>query len=134
MSPHAVRKGAMPSPEDRIRYIDHEGEKVLLVDMSHTSPQELGTIASLVPEYVTEHPMGSVLLLADFTGATFDKNCVEKLKVAMVLDKPRLKKAAWVGTDTLPKVFFENMQMFAQRQLTTFASREEALRWLVGEE
>ena len=124
----------MPSAEDRIRYIDYEGATVLLVDMSHTSPQELGTIAALVPDYATEHPMGSVLLMADFTGATFDKSCVEKLKVAMVLDKPRLKKAAWVGTDTLPKVFFENMQMFAQRQLTTFATREEALKWLVTAE
>ena len=123
----------MAAPEDRIRFITHEGQSVLLVDMSQCSPQELGQIASLVPEYATEQPLGSLLLLADFTGATFDKNCVEKLKVAMVLDKPRLKKAAWVGTSTLPKVYLENMQMFAQRQVTTFESRDEALNWLVTE-
>lgn len=107
---------------------------MLLVDMSNCSPQELGEVASLVPEYATDHPMGSMLLLADFTGATFDKNCVEKLKVAMVLDRPRLKRAAWVGTQTLPKVYFENMQTFAQRDVTTFENRDAALKWLVGPE
>ena len=122
----------MATSEERIRYIVHQGKSVLLVDMSNCLPQELGEIASLVPEYATDHPMGSMLLLADFTGATFDKNCVEKLKVAMVLDRPRLKKAAWVGTETLPKVYFENMQMFAQRDVTTFENRDAALQWLVG--
>ena len=121
----------MATPAERIRYIEHQGQSVLFVDMSNCSPSELGAIATLVPEYVTEHAEGSVLLLSDFTGAAFDKSCVEKLKVAMVLDRPMLKRAAWIGTETLPKVYFENMQTFSQREVPTFATRDEALAWLV---
>ncbi len=121
----------MATTEDRVRYIVHQGKSVLLADMSHCSPREVGNIATVLPEYVTENPEAAVLLLADFTGATFDRNCVEKIKVSMVLDRPHLKRAAWVGTATLPKVYFENMQTFSQRELSTFENRDEALAWLV---
>jgi hypothetical protein len=121
----------MATTEDRVRYIVHQGKSVLLADMSHCSPREVANIATVLPEYVTENPEAAVLLLADFTGATFDRNCVEKIKVSMVLDRPHLKRAAWVGTETLPKVYFENMQTFSQRELSTFENREEALAWLV---
>ena len=125
---------AMATYEDRIRYIVHQDKSVLLVDLSHCSPQEVGEIATAVPEYVTQHPMGSVLLLADFTGAAFDRNCIERLKVGMVLDRPHLKRSAWVGTETLPKVYFDNMRTFAQRDLPTFQGRDEALNWLVQQD
>lgn len=121
----------MATFDHRIRYIVHQGKSVLLADMSHCAPQEVGSIAALVPEYVTEKPEAAVLLLADFTGATFDRNCVERIKVAMVLDRPHLKRAAWVGTGSLPKIYFENMQTFSQRELSTFETRDEALDWLV---
>jgi hypothetical protein len=121
----------MATFEHRIRYIVHQGKSVLLADMSYCPPREVGNIAALLPEYVTEKAEAAVLLLADFTGATFDRNCVERIKVAMVLDRPHLKRAAWVGTRTLPKVYFENMQTFSQRELSTFETRDEALDWLV---
>jgi len=123
----------MATFDHRIRYIVHQGKSVLLADMSYCPPQEVGNIAALLPEYVTEKAEGAVLLLADFTGATFDRNCVERIKVAMVLDRPHLKRAAWVGTGTLPKVYFENMQTFSQRELSTFETRDEALDWLVAD-
>ena len=122
----------MATLEDRIRFIVHQGQSVLLVDCSNCSPREVGDISVMVPDHVTEQPMASVLLLADFTGATFDRDCVERLKVGMVLDRPHLKRSAWVGIQTLPKVYFENMLAFAQRELPTFEDRNEALNWLVG--
>ena len=124
----------MAIQEDRIRFIVHQSQSVLLVDCSHCSPREVGNIAIMVPDYVTEQPRASVLLLADFTGATFDRECVEQLKIGMVLDRPHLKRAAWVGTGTLPKIYFENMQTFSQRDVPTFQDRNEALNWLVRQD
>jgi hypothetical protein len=85
----------------------------------------------LVPARVTAEPRGSVLLLADFTGAKIDKKSIDRLKPALVFDRPYLKRSAWVGTDSVPKVLYEHLKSFSQRELTTFKTREEALDWLV---
>jgi hypothetical protein len=119
--------------EDRIRFLTHQGKQVLVVDLSQCTTDEVTTLARLVPSYVATQPRGSVLLLADFTGAKFDKDAVETLKQATVFVRPHLKRSAWVGTETLPKVFYENIKSFSQRDLPTFKTREEALDWLVAE-
>jgi SpoIIAA-like len=119
--------------EERIRFIEHKGKQVLLVDMSHSSSAELENFALLVPSYVTSESKGSVLLLADFTGAEFDRIAIERLKVAAVFDRPHIKRSAWVGTESLPKIMYEHIKSFSQRELPTFHTREEALDWLVSE-
>ncbi len=121
--------------EDRIRYVEHKGKQILLVDLSHCTPAEVAKISLLVPSYVTSEPRGSVLLLADFTGAEFDRIAIERLKEGAVFDRPYLKRSAWVGIERLPKVFYEHIKNFSQRDLPAFNTREEAMDWLVsGEE
>jgi len=120
-------------PEDRIRFITHKGKEILLIDATNCSSEELETMSRLVPSYVTAEPKGSVLLLADVTGAKFDKKAMEVVKPALVFDRPHLKRSAWVGTESIPKVFFEQLKAFSQRDLPSFKTREEALEWLVEE-
>ncbi|MHB8214605.1 MAG: hypothetical protein ACYDDS_00875 [Candidatus Sulfotelmatobacter sp.] len=83
---------------------------------------------------MTSEPRGSVLLLADFTGAEFDRIAIERLKESAVFDRPHLKRSAWVGVEKLPKVFFEHIKNFSQRELPAFKTREEAMEWLVSDE
>lgn len=82
---------------------------------------------------MTTEPKGSVLLLADFTGAEFDRTAVTAMKEGTVFDRPHIKKSAWFGTENLPKIFYEHIKVFSQRDLPTFKTREEALDWLVKE-
>jgi len=119
--------------EERIRFVTHKDRKILLVDLSNCTPDEVGKLCRLVPTYVTIEPRGSLLLLADFSGAKFDKAAIASLKEGTVYDRPHLKRSAWVGTETLAKVFYENIKAFSQRDLPTFKTREEALDWLVEE-
>jgi hypothetical protein len=119
--------------KDRICFISHKGKKILLVDCSNCSVDELEKIARLVPQYVATNPKGSLLLLADFTGAKFHRKIMDSVKEVAVLDRPYLKRSAWVGIEGLPKVFYENLKSFSQRDLPTFKTREEALEWLVEE-
>jgi len=120
--------------EERIRFVDHHGQQILLVDVTNCTPAEMIEIGRLLPSYVSSEPRGSVLLLADFTGSKFDKSAVETLKQATVFDRPHIKRSAWVGTEGMPKVFYDNLKAFSQRDLPTFRTREEALDWLVAEE
>jgi hypothetical protein len=120
--------------EDRIRLITHHGKAILLVDISHCSAAEVLKISRLVPRFVMPEPRGSVLLLADFTGAEFDREAVTSMKESTVFDRPHIKKSAWVGTENLPRIFYEHIKIFSQRELPTFKTREEALDWLVKDD
>ena len=117
--------------ESRIRFVSHQGKKILLVDVSNCSAAELQEMAALVPDYVTSEPKGSVLLLADFTGAEFNHDAAMRLKESTVFDRPHLKRSAWVGVDSMPRVFYQNIKSFSRRELPTFKTREEAMDWLV---
>jgi len=120
--------------EERIRYITHRGQRVLLADITNCTTVQMVALGRLVPTYLANEPPGSVLLLADFTGSKFDKTAFETLKQAAVYDRPHLKRSAWVGVEGMPKVFYENLKTFSQRDLPVFTTREEALDWLVAEE
>jgi len=120
--------------EERIRFITHRGQQVLLVDVTNCTTAEMIELGRRVPSHVSAEPLGSVLLLADFSGSKFDKSAVETLKQATVFDRPHIKRSAWVGIEGMPKVFYENLKAFSQRELPTFKNREEALDWLVSEE
>lgn len=120
--------------KERIRFIRHRGQPVLMVDVSNCSSAEMIELSRVVPAYLSEQPQNSVLLLADFTGAKVDKAAFESMKQAAVFDRPHLKRSAWVGTEGLPKVFYENLKAFSQRELPLFKTREEALDWLVADD
>ncbi len=115
---------------ERIRFIDHQGKRVLLVDFSNCSANEVEEIARAVPDYVTVNPRGSVLVLTDFTGSAFDRDALRTMKETAVFDKPFIKKSALIGTETLPRDFYEDMTRFSRRELPIFKTREEALDWL----
>jgi len=116
---------------DRIRFITHQRKQILLVDLSNCSASEVGKIARAVPELVTTRPRGSVVILSDFTGASFDEEAVRLMKEAAVFDKPFIKKTAWVGAENFPEVFAKSISRFSRRDFPSFETREEALAWLV---
>jgi len=48
-----------------------------------------------------------------------------------VMDRPHLRRSAWVGAENLPRVFHDHLKIFSQRELPIFKTQEEALDWLV---
>ncbi len=116
--------------QDRIRFINHEAKKILLVDFSKCPANEVEEIARAVPDYVTVNPHGSVLVLTDFTGAAFDRDAIRAMKETAVFDKPYVKKSALIGTEDLPASFYDELKTFSRRDLLIFKTREDALDWL----
>jgi hypothetical protein len=119
--------------DERIHFIYHKGKKILLVDLSKCPASELEKLVRQVPDHVTVQPLGSVLVLTDFTGAVFDRAAVLAVKETAVFDKPYIKKSALVGTESFPKDFYEELKSFSRRDLLIFGSRDEALAWLVAD-
>jgi hypothetical protein len=119
--------------QERVRFIDHQGKRILLVDLSNCPVKQLENIIRIVPDYVTVEPLGSVLVVTDFTGAQFDREAVRAIKETAVFDKPFVKKSALVGIEGLPASFYEELKSFSRRDMTIFATRESALAWLADE-
>ncbi len=120
--------------DDRIHFIQHQGKRILLTDFSHANAQEMQLLLEYVRITVAQHGHESVVTLADFTGATVDHAVATKIKEVMTLDRPFVKKTAWVGAESIPHAFMENFHNFSQREIVTFKTREEAMDWLAAEQ
>jgi hypothetical protein len=118
---------------ERIRFIDHHGKRILLVDLSNSSADEVEEIVRRVPDYITVQPRGSVLVLTDFNGAAFDRDALRVMKETAVFDKPFVKKSALIGTEDLPASFYDELKSYFRRELLIFDTREEALDWLASD-
>jgi hypothetical protein len=119
--------------EKRVRLIKHQGQTIMMIDFSHCTPAEILPLVDEIQRRVAEHPLNSLLTLADFTGVQIDKAAAMRIKEALAMDRPYVKRSAWVGTESLPHVFYENFKSFSQRDFPVFKTREEAMDWLVGE-
>jgi len=121
------------SVEERLRFIKHKGHAIFLIDFTHCTAKELLVLLDLVRADIARHAPGSVLTLVEIAGAEIDKAVATRIKEVLVLDRPYVKRSAWVGTESLPHVYYEHFKTFSQRDLPTFQTREEAMEWLVQE-
>ena len=119
---------------DRVRFLTHKGKQILLVDYTGCTRQTLLDILKEREQLSLAQPKGSVLLLVDVTGAQFTKDTVEEIKKVAVRERDRVKRAAIVGVETIPKVFVDSVSTFSVREYHAFATREDALNWLAQEE
>ena len=117
--------------DDRIHFIKHKGKQILLFDASHATPQQMLLLLEYVQITVAKHARESLLVLADFTGTKIDRTVATRIKEVLTLDRPFVKKTAWVGTEKIPHAFMENFHTFSQREIVIFKTREEASNWLV---
>lgn len=117
--------------DERLRFIEHQGKRILMIDFSNCGAHAMLALLDDFRAQVKGQPLDSLLAMADFTGAKLDKAVATRIKELLVLDRPYIKRAAWVGTGSLPHVYYENFKSFSQRNLPSFETREEALDWLV---
>jgi hypothetical protein len=118
---------------ERLQFIKHKGHPIYLIDFSQCSAKEMLTLLDMIRADIARHERGSLLTLADFTGAEVDKTVATRIKEVLVLDRPFVKRSALIGTESLPQVFYEHFKNFSQRELPTFKTREEAMEWLIKE-
>ena len=119
---------------DRVRFITHQGKQILFIDVTNCAAEDVIELVTEVQCMVTAQPPKSVLTLSDLTGARFSRSAVTRMKEVAVFDRPYVKRAAFVGAQSLPRVFYEALKTFSQREFRKFKTREEAMDWLVREE
>jgi hypothetical protein len=115
-----------------IHFVEHNGKQILLLDFSHASASEMQLLLEYVRITVAKHAHESLVTLADFTGAEVDHAVAMRIKEVLTLDRPFVKKTAWVGAESIPHAFMENFENFSQRKIVTFGTRDQAMDWLVN--
>lgn len=116
---------------ERIQFVIYREQRILLLDFTGATADEVAATATRIPEIVTREPEQSVLALADFTGAEFSRDAVERIKIGTALDRPHIKRSAWVGAENLPKALYDSIRSFSAREFPVFATRAEAMNYLV---
>jgi hypothetical protein len=119
--------------DERIRFIKHQGKLILLLDFSLATARQMIPLLTQVQITVGQQAPKSALVLANYEGAEIDEKVAMKIKQVLALDRPFVKKAAWIGAEHIPHALIESFHMFSQRETTTFKTQEEALEWLVRE-
>ncbi len=123
----------MPTMDERIRFIEHRGKQILLVDFSHADAREMILVLEELRATAAQYPRESLVTLCDYTDSTVDHAVATKIKEVLTLDRPFVTKTAWLGAESIPHAFMENFRSFSQREIATFKAREEAMDWLVKE-
>jgi hypothetical protein len=119
--------------DDRLHFVKHKGHAILVLNFTHCNAKQVLLLLDMIRATVARHEPGSLLILADFAGAEINKEVARRAQEVLVLDRPYVKRSAWVGTESLPNVFYEHFKSFSQRELPTFKTREDAMDWLVVE-
>jgi hypothetical protein len=131
MTPDSFHAAGVLAMADRIRSIREHGKQILVVDLANCPPSEVACVARTVPDHVSDQPRGSVLLLVNFTGASFDAEAVRAIKESAVFDKPYIHKTAWIGGNNIRKEFHAEVEVYSRRELPVFSTVPEAINWLV---
>ena len=120
---------------ERVRFIQHSGQRVLLIDYSGLADEsDFLALIERRKQIVDAEPPQSLLTLTDVTNAHCTRNVLEAMKLAGVMDRPHLKRAAIVGTDSVfPQGTSNAIESFTARHWARFQTRDVALDWLVSD-
>lgn len=118
---------------DRVRFIEHAGVRVLLLDYTNVmdSAQALAIIAD-TKRMVAEQPRASLLTLTDVTGSHFDSSIVSALRELVEHNRPYVRAGAVVGLTGLMRVIFTTLVHLTGRNIRALETREEALEYLTA--
>ena len=123
--------GTMSGPP-RARFIDHRGQRIILLDFSGLTDFAVGLVEiEKAREFIaTQKPDGSHFTLTDVTATRYDRQIVDAFKAFTVHNRPYVKAAAVVTDSRLHRAAIGMVAMFSKRRLEVAPTREAALEWL----
>lgn len=115
----------------RTKEIVHNGKKIVHLDFANFV--ETKSSLEAIEEarvFVAKHPPNSVYTLTDCTNSRANEEIVNGLKALAKANKPFVKAGAVVGLSAIQRVLFKTVMAFSGRNLSAFATLDEAKEWL----
>lgn len=116
---------------ERVRFVQHGGKDILLVDFSECKPDEAHLVIDKAKALISTKPMQSLLTLTNVTNLRFDEKLNDHMKEYAAHNKPFVRAGAVVGIVGLKKIIFQAVMMFSKRKLDVFDTVDQAKTWLV---
>jgi hypothetical protein len=118
---------------ERTRFIEHKGERILLLDYSKlTKSEEILREIELTRAFIARLPKERTLrAVTDGTGGMYNKQVLQALKEMAAHNTPYILAGAVVSTSGLHRIALMTISTLIGRPIHIFATREEALDWLV---
>jgi hypothetical protein len=118
--------------EDRTRFIEHRGKRILLMDYSnlHDPQQAISEIRHSM-EVIETQPFGSVLALTVVRDARYNTAVLQAVKELAAHNAPYVRASAVVGMSGLHRIAYQAVLLFSRRKIQTFDNEEQAKDWLV---
>ena len=111
---------------DRVKFVNHGAERILLLDFSGLVPEELEGVVTEAKKVIHAQPEASVLTLTKVDGARFNSSTVSLLKNFAKENEPFVRRAAIVGLEGLQKFVLDAVSKFTRREFYVCASIDEA--------
>jgi len=117
--------------EERVKFIEHKGEKILFIDMSNLLEKEMLEIIDYAKKIIRNQQENSLLTLTDVTHSRYNVEVVNAMQEYTKGNKPYVKKAAILGVNPIKRIIFNKIMEFSKRDLVAFDTIEKAKDWLV---
>ena len=119
----------------RSKWIEHQGKRILYqdfsgidIDKSELALQELSEVQSVV----TQMPLNSVLVLADFRDTSIGRDLFGAMTDSSKKTKDYVRKTAVLGVTGIKRMLANNLVSLTRQELKLFEEEEEAKDWLIG--
>ena len=114
-----------------MRFIDHNGVKILLSDLSGIrSTTELQRAVRLGTELVQTQPPRSVLILVDLRGIEYSIEAFAIVQQSVVVNRPFVRARAIVGLPAMATVPFQIVSKLSDSPMAKFDTVDAAKNWL----
>src|SRR5690554_5497832 len=110
--------------EDRIKWIEHKGKRILSLDYSNLPSEDLTPMQNEVARVVTKEPPNSVVYLTDVSNFKFSMKTLNQFNQLANVTKPHDKIVAILGATGLIKVMYDGYAKLFGKPIRAFNSRE----------
>ena len=116
--------------QPRVTFLDHAGHRILLLDLTYCTPEEVTRSLQEFKEILSNQPSGSILTTLatiDLTDGRFSPECIEEMKLLIMENRRFFARLAFVGHSTLDRKDERAILQFFARYYPFFHHRDDAL-------
>jgi len=127
-------KSASAPREDRVRFVEHKGQRILLFDFEglqepSVSLQEIEKAKA----FVATQPPKSLRILTVVRNTRYNGAVLQGMKELAKHDEPYVRASAVVGLTGLLRIAYTAITTFSRRNIAVFDSDQEAMDWLAAQ-
>jgi len=118
---------------ERVTEIEYKGKTIVYCNLANGTPQDVETATAQVDQLIIDKGTEDQLFLVNITDCTIDLDAMRHFKASSQRIQPYIKAGASFGVTGLKPIFLNAINRISGINVVAFASKEEALEYLVSQ-